>query len=114
MRKLLANKFSLVVAIAIIVCVTLYLTFWRHVSSALAVCGVFLVMGIIGDMKKKNIIHWSPLITYLLLVVECSVKFALEDKYLRQDEGEKLTCVVIYGSIMLLTIPILYYNRSLN
>jgi hypothetical protein len=114
MKKLFESKVAAWVAITIIICVTTYLAFWCHVTSALAVYGVFLVMPIMEGLYKNRLVYWSPLITYLILIVEYAVKFSLEDKALREDEGEKLTNIVIYGSFMLITIPILYYNRSLK
>lgn len=112
MRKLLEHKFLLYVAIAVIVCVTAYLVIWCNIGGALCVYAIFLTMGIIGDSSKNYILHWSPLVTYLFLVVIYAVDFSLEDEWLREEKGKDLANVVIYGSIMLLTIPLFYYNRS--
>ena len=112
--RLLSSKIALYISILIIVCVTAYLTFWCGITSALCVYVVFLVVGIVGEMKKKYLMHYAPLITYILLVLEAAVNFSLEEEVLRQDEAKILSDVTIYGSIMLLTIPILYFNRSLK
>lgn len=114
MVRLLSSKIALYISIAILVCVTAYLAFWCGITSALGLYAVFLVVGIVGEMKKKYLMHYAPLITYILLVLEAAVNFSLEEEVLRQDEAKILSDVTIYGSIMLLTIPILYFNRSLK
>jgi hypothetical protein len=114
MRRFLESKIAGWLAFAVIVCVTAYLFFWHNVTSALVVYGVFLVMAILGEIMIKRISFLAPLVSYIILVVNYAVKFALEDEFLRQDEAESLEVVVKYGAIMLLTIPILYFNRSLK
>ena len=112
MKAILGSKIALVLVVVVIICDTVYLTFWRHITSALSIFAVFLAMGIVSEMWTKTIIFLAPLLTYVLLIVDAAVKFALEDEVLRKDEAEKLEVVVKFGAILLMTIPTLYYNRK--
>lgn len=115
MEKVFTSRPSLWLAVIITLGTPIYLMFACHKSSLItASLPIYFVVGMIGEWTGRKLLWEAPIVSYLFMV-GCgvcgilSVEGAFYDK-----EVANLRRIVVYGSIVLLTIPILLLIRCME
>jgi len=112
MKKFLANKHAEYLAMIICIGVPTFLM-WRFgltQAFGVAICS-YVIVAAITEWKKARIIHYAPLVAYVLMVVYYAVRVAFGEEIFRGGKVDDLEVVVKYGVILLFAIPLLYYRR---
>ena len=113
-KKALENRYAAYLALAIILLVAIVLFVGYRMADGFLLFGIGLVLGIVGETLKKDLLRYLPIYGYAILVLNRVYKVVIADDFLRGEEVEKMVIVAKYCSIFLLTIPIFYYNRYLR
>jgi len=116
-KKLLASKYAEYLALIICIGVPTLMMWCFGLTQAFGVAiGSYVIVAVITEWKRAKIIHYAPLVAYLLMIVYYAIRIVLEEKYFRDEKVEDLEVVVKYGVFLLFAIPLLYnYNiRSLK
>jgi hypothetical protein len=117
MKKFLASKPAEYLAFIICLGVPTFLMWYFGLTQAFGVAiGSYVIVAVIAEWKKARIIHYAPLLAYILMVVFYAVRVVFEEKIFRDGKVDDLEVVIKYGVILLFAIPLLYnYNiRSLK
>lgn len=110
-KKALENRYAAYLALTIIFLVSIVLFIGYRIADGFLLFGIGLIMGIVGETLKKDLLRYLPIYGYIILVLNRVYKVVMTDDFLRGEEIENMVIVVKYCSIFLLTIPIFYYNR---
>ena len=113
-KEALESRYAAYLALTAILLVAIFLFVAYRMSDGFLFFGIALILAVVGDAFKKNLLRCLPIYGYVILVLNRVYKVVMADEILRGAEVEKMVIVAKYCSIFLLTIPIFYYNRHLR
>ena len=112
MKKLTFKQW---IAVTICIVVPAFLMYQNHNTTLFSMAVLsYVVIGVIEELKKRKVTTWAPLVGYITMIIYMSVKIVMSDKVFYRQQTEILVNVVKYGAILLLAIPLLYYNKDDN
>ena len=117
MKRFLASKPAEYLAFIICIGVPTFLMWYFGLTQAFGVAiGSYVIVAVIAEWKKARVIHYAPLVAYILMIAYYAVRIVFEEKIFREGKVDDLVVVVKYGVLLLFAIPLLYnYNiRSLK
>ena len=113
MKKVLRSKPVLWLAMIVALGVPIILMYSCHMSALIAASlPIYIVTGVIDGIRKKKTIWITPIYSYVLMIVFGVARVINVERFLYEESVSTLTHIVKYGSLVLLTIPILYYNKE--